>query len=136
MPSIPGKYQHFKNEDIDDYFSAVGVPYLARKMMSMSSPLMEISLDGDKMTIKSTSMMRTIESTFTLGEEYDEKMPDTTLKSKTVIIGDDELLTESLIPDSEYKTKRHYKFTDEGVVVTLSHDKAARPAKRHYKRVN
>lgn len=24
MLSITGKYQHYKNEDIDDYFSAVG----------------------------------------------------------------------------------------------------------------
>ena len=25
MTSIEGKYQHYKNEDIDDYFSAVGL---------------------------------------------------------------------------------------------------------------
>lgn len=24
MPSIQGKYQHYKNENIDDYFIAVG----------------------------------------------------------------------------------------------------------------
>lgn len=28
MPSIPGKYQHYKNENIDDYFIAVGKMYL------------------------------------------------------------------------------------------------------------
>lgn len=41
---------------------------------------MEITLDGEMMTIKSSSMMRTIVNTFKLGEEYEEKMPNTTIK--------------------------------------------------------
>lgn len=41
---------------------------------------MEITLDGDTMTIKSSSLMRTTEYSFKLGEEYDEKMPSTTIK--------------------------------------------------------
>ncbi|XP_052757562.1 fatty acid-binding protein, adipocyte-like isoform X2 [Galleria mellonella] len=80
MPSITGKYQHYKNENIDEYFLAVGVPYIGRKMMSFSSPLMEITLDGDKMTIKNVSLFRTIEHSFKLNEEYEEHMPNTKIK--------------------------------------------------------
>ncbi|VVC89217.1 unnamed protein product, partial [Leptidea sinapis] len=94
MPAISGKYQHYKNENIDDYFSVVGVPYLARKMMGLSSPVMEISLDGNKMTIKNVSLMRNAENTFQLGEEYDEQMPGNTLKSVTKIVNDNEVITE------------------------------------------
>lgn len=135
MPSIAGKYQHYKNEDIEDYFTAVGVPYIARKMMSMSSPLMEITLEGDKMTIKNTSMIRTVEASFKLGEEYEEKMPDATIKSKTTIVNDSEVVTESVIPETGEKCGRHYLFTEEGCVITLNHEKAKTPGKRYFKRV-
>lgn len=135
MPSIPGKYQHYKNEDIDDYFSVLGVPYMARKMMAMSSPLMEITLDGETMTITSSSIMRTTSNTFKLGEEYEEKMPDAMIKSTTTIINDHELETKSVYAESDGSIRRHYFFTDDECVVTMTHQKAAKPAKRYYKRV-
>ena len=43
--------------------------------MCMSSPRLEISNDGDKWTIRTITMIRTAEVTFTLGEEYEEHMP-------------------------------------------------------------
>lgn len=135
MPSITGKYQHHRNEDIEDYFIAVGVPFIARKMMAMSSPLMEIFLDGDSMTIKTVSMVRTVEHTFKLGEEYEEKMPDATIKSTTTVVNDSEVVTNSVIPTGE-KCGRHYLFTDDGCVVTLTHEKVKKPAKRYFRRIN
>ncbi|CAG9585187.1 unnamed protein product [Danaus chrysippus] len=136
MPSIAGKYQHYKNEDIEEYFTAVGVPYIGRKMMSMSSPLMEISVDGDYITIKTSSVMRTNETKFKIGEEYDEQMPSTVIKSKTKLINDNELMTESVIPETGDKCGRHYLFTDEECIITLTHDKAKKPGKRYFRRVN
>lgn len=53
---------------------------MGRKMMAMSSPQMEISVDGETMTIKNSSLMRTVEYTFKLGEEYVETMPNNTIK--------------------------------------------------------
>ncbi|XP_049867604.1 fatty acid-binding protein-like [Pectinophora gossypiella] len=135
MPSIAGKYQHYKNESIDDYFIAVGVPYIGRKMMAMSSPLMEITLDGDMMTIKNSSLLRTTESKFKLGEEYEEHMPSTTIKSITTIENDNEMITNSVIPETGDKCARHYLFTDDECVVTLTHDKAKTPGKRFFRRL-
>ncbi|CAK1545187.1 unnamed protein product [Leptosia nina] len=118
MPSIAGKYQHYKNENIDDYFTAVGVPFMGRKMMSMSSPLMEIVLEGEQMHIKTSSLLRTVEYTFKLGEEYEEQMPNkSVLKSVTKIQNDNEVLTESVIPESGEKCARHYQFTDEECII-------------------
>ncbi|CAH4037227.1 unnamed protein product [Pieris brassicae] len=136
MPSIAGKYQHYKNDNIDDYFSAVGVPFMGRKMMGLSSPLMEITVDGDNMTIKTSSLLRTVEYKFTLGEEYEEEMPSkTVIKSITKMQNESELITESVIPETGEKTSRHYLFTDEECVITLTHEKAKTPAKRYFKRV-
>ncbi|CAH0721873.1 unnamed protein product, partial [Brenthis ino] len=136
MPSVPGKYQHYKNQDIDDYFIAVGVPFMGRKMMAMSSPLMEITLNGEEMTIKNSSLLRTVEMKFKLGEEYEEKMPNTTIKSVTKLINDNELVTESIIPETGAKCGRHYLFTDDECVITLTHEKAQTPGKRYFRRVN
>ncbi|CAH2086184.1 unnamed protein product [Euphydryas editha] len=135
MPSIPGKYQHYKNENIDDYFAAVGVPFMGRKMMAMASPVMEITMDGDNMTIKNSSLLRTVESKFKLGEEYEEHMPSTTIKSVTKLINDNELETLSVIPETGVKCGRHYLFTDDECVVTLTHEKAKTPGKRYFRRV-
>ncbi|XP_047021922.1 fatty acid-binding protein, adipocyte-like [Helicoverpa zea] len=135
MTSIAGKYQHYKNEDIDDYFSAVGVPYMGRKMMSMSSPLMEISVEGDKMTIKNSSLLRTVENTFKLGEEYIENMPNAKIKSVTTMVTDNQIETKSIVEDTGANCGRHYVFTDDECVITLTHEKAATPAKRYFRRV-
>ncbi|KAJ2950564.1 hypothetical protein O0L34_g8809 [Tuta absoluta] len=135
MPSIPGKYQHYKNENIEEYFITVGVPLIARKMMSMSSPLMEIILDGDQMTIKNTSLMRKTEMKFKLGEEYEEKMPDAMIKSVTRIVNDSEVETTSVIPDTNEKCGRHYLFTDDECIITLNHERVKTPGKRFFKRV-
>lgn len=60
---------------------------MARKMMSMSSPSMEIAVEGEEMTIKNISLMRTVENKFKFGEEYEEHMPNTILKVSTNQIG-------------------------------------------------
>ncbi|XP_063620473.1 fatty acid-binding protein-like [Cydia splendana] len=135
MPSIAGKYQHYKNEDIDEYFTAVGVPYMGRKMMSMSSPVMEITLEGDTMTIKNSSLLRTTEYKFKLGEEYVENMPNTSIKSVSILVNDHEVQTNSVIPENGAKCGRHYLFTDDECIITLTHDNA-KPGKRYFKRIN
>ncbi|CAG9783934.1 unnamed protein product [Diatraea saccharalis] len=136
MPSIAGKYKHYKNENIDDYFIAVGVPYMGRKMMSMSSPEMEIIINGETMTIRNVSLLRTVEYTFKLGEEYEETMPNTVIKSITTIINDNELETKSIIPENGTKCGRHYLFSDDECIITLTHDNAKTPGKRYFRRIN
>ncbi|XP_076548559.1 fatty acid-binding protein isoform X3 [Osmia lignaria lignaria] len=135
MASIVGTYQHERNENLDEYFKAVGVPYIPRKMMIMSSPRLEISNDGDKWTIRTISMIRTVEITFTLGEEYEEHMPNgVTLKNVTAMEGDS-LVTTSVGPDNN-KLVRKYEVTEDGVVLTMTHEKSGQVAKRYFKRLS
>lgn len=46
----------------------------------MSSPLIEITVDGEMMSVRNHTMLFNLESHFKVGEEYDEKMPRQTLK--------------------------------------------------------
>ncbi|CAG2068405.1 unnamed protein product [Timema podura] len=72
---IIGKYKLERNENLDEYYSALGVPYIARKMMVMSSPVLDISQEGEKWSIKSSTLLRTVESLFTPNEPYEETLP-------------------------------------------------------------
>ncbi|KAK2576255.1 hypothetical protein KPH14_005621 [Odynerus spinipes] len=134
MAPIVGTYQHERNENLDEYFKALGVPYIARKMMGLSSPRLEILNEGEKWTIRTVSMMRTLETTFVLGEEYEETMPSgETLKNVTTM-DDDSLVTVSYRPDNS-KIVRKYDFNDDSVILTMSYEKSDAVAKRYYKRL-
>ena len=51
-----------------------GVPWIARKMMTSSSPTIEISKKDDKWVVKTSTMMSNSSTTFSLGEKYEETM--------------------------------------------------------------
>ncbi|RZC34089.1 hypothetical protein BDFB_002694 [Asbolus verrucosus] len=80
MSKITGTYTHEKNENIDAYFQALGVPYIARKMMALTSPKLTIQNENDEWIITSSTIIRTIAVKFKLGEEYEEDMPKGALK--------------------------------------------------------
>ncbi|KAJ2950565.1 hypothetical protein O0L34_g8810 [Tuta absoluta] len=135
MSLIPGKYKHYKNEDPDIFYQAVGLPYLARKMINMLSPVLEITLDGDTMRLKQSTWIVSTDNTFKLGEEYIEDLQGDILKCVTSVINDHEMVTNSVHQSSGYKTQRHLVFSVKEVVETLTHEKAEGCSKRYYKRV-
>ncbi|KAI4490890.1 hypothetical protein M0804_003834 [Polistes exclamans] len=134
MAPIVGTYQHERNENIDEYFKDLGVPYVARKMMGLASPRMEISNEGEKWSIRTVSMMRTIELKFVLSEEYEETLPSGEILKNVTTMEDDSLVTVSYRPDNS-KIVRKYDFTDDGLVLTMSNEKSDAVAKRYFKRV-
>jgi hypothetical protein len=134
MAQITGKYQLEKNENLDGYFKAVGVPYVARKMMAASTPVVEISCEDDTWTIKTSTLLRTTELKFKAGEEYVETMPSGEVLNSITTLEDDKLTTISRLPDGG-QTSRVYNFLDTGMLMTLTHESSGQTAKRHYKRL-
>lgn len=99
MSSLVGNYEHVRDENTDEYFKCVGkiyirffriyvissykcilflgVPYVIRKMMLMTSPKLMIQHDvDDKWIIQITTLMRTSGMAFRIGEEFQEFMPN------------------------------------------------------------
>jgi fatty acid-binding protein 3 len=132
MSKITGNYVHQKNENLDAYYQTLGVPYVARKMMSFTSPKLTITNEGDEWTITTSTTLRTITLKFKLGEEYDEDMPKGKLRSTTTL-ENDSLKTVSVGPE-DTKITRVYSCTDDGCVLTLRHDESGIEAKRYFKR--
>ncbi|XP_043482374.1 sodium/calcium exchanger regulatory protein 1-like [Leptopilina heterotoma] len=136
MAPKEGKYQNERNENLDEYFKAVGVPYLLRKMILTSRPTLEvIKQDEDnKWTIKTISLLRTAELSFTLGEEFIENMPTGLTIKNVAKIEDDSIVISSLGPNGE-KTERKYEFKEDEVIFSMTHEQSGQVAKRYFKKI-
>lgn len=99
--------------------------------MSLTSPKLTISQEGDAWTLTTSTAIRTITVTFKLGEEYVESMPKgalqvsvflsiSTLRSlgfqSTTTLEGDNLITVSVGPDGT-KITRIYEPTETGCVL-------------------
>ncbi|XP_057336082.1 sodium/calcium exchanger regulatory protein 1-like isoform X1 [Microplitis mediator] len=135
MSKIVGIYQHEKSENLDEYFKTLNLPYLARKMIYISNPRKEIRKEGDKWIIKNITMMRTQVWEFFLDTEWEEVMPSGVKLKNTTTIEGDSLIIVSINEDGNKVTRRH-DFDDNGVVLTLSHERTDLVAKRYFKRVS
>nr|CAD7602812.1 unnamed protein product [Timema genevievae] len=139
---IIGKYKLERNENLDEYYSALdllvnlvfvfayfiigelycracvflGVPYIARKMMVMSSPVLDISQEGEKWSIKSSTLLRTVESLFTPNEPYEETLPSGDILKSTSTLADNKIVTSSEVPNGS-RTTRSYEFSESGCVL-------------------
>ncbi|PSN56475.1 Fatty acid-binding protein [Blattella germanica] len=134
MAQIIGKYQLERNENLDAYFKAVGVPFMARKMMAMATPIVEIAEQDGTWSIKTSTMVRTNELKFKPGEQYDEVMPSGDVLKNTTTIEDDKVITVSTVPDGS-QTTRTYTFSENEMLLTLVHEKSGETAKRYFKRL-
>lgn len=133
MVQFEGKFTNYKNENLDEYYSAIGIPWVARKMMTTTSPTIEISQNGDSWTIKTSSLMSSSHSTFKLGEEYEETMMGGRSIKNTTTIEGDKIVTNSV--SDRGKSQRIMEFNDEGFVLVMTHEKTELVAKRFFKRV-
>jgi len=64
------------SENFDEYMKAVEVNFVTRKMASVLKPNVIISVEGDAWTLKTESTLKTSETTFKLGQEYEETTAD------------------------------------------------------------
>ena len=70
-----GSYQFDKNENFEEFLSATGVPFVARKMMVSTSPSLEISKQGDMWALAFKVLLKSNTISFELGKEFSEENP-------------------------------------------------------------
>ncbi|KAM3857942.1 fatty acid-binding protein, heart [Diretmus argenteus] len=71
-----GTWNLKESKNFDDYMKALGVGYATRQLGSFTKPTTLISVDGDKVTLKTQSAVKNTEINFKLGEEFDETTAD------------------------------------------------------------
>jgi len=141
MVQIVGSYKLERNENLDEFYQCVGVPWMVRKMMCASTPTMYVTKDEEEQwNFKTVTFLRTIENSFKLDEEYEETMASGKLfESVTTMEGDNKFVTKSKTPETEgeeiFTFERHYEFSDDGMVMTLKAPTSEKVAKRYFKRL-
>ena len=71
----PANVKMPRSEDFDSYLSALGVPYLAKKMAASSSPSLKVERDGEFWVVTFKAMMKTNEMRFEIGKQFTTKTP-------------------------------------------------------------
>ncbi|XP_053468958.1 fatty acid-binding protein, heart [Ictalurus furcatus] len=71
-----GTWNLKESKNFDEYMKALGVGFATRQVGCMTKPTTIISIDGDVITLKTSSTFKSTEINFKLGEEFDETTAD------------------------------------------------------------
>jgi len=135
--NIIGIYKLDKNENLDAFYIAAGVPWIARKMMLVTSPTVYVSQEKnddeeDLYLFRTVSFTRTIDLSFKLNEPFEDTLPSgDVFETVAKMEGDNKFILESSKEDTSFI--REYEFSEEGLVMTMKHPTGVE-AKRYFKR--
>ena len=74
---VPGKWQLTESDNFENFMAALGIGYLTRKLGNQSKPLVTISHQGgEEWTMKQESLVKTTETKFTMGQQFEEMTAD------------------------------------------------------------
>merc|ERR1712029_475167 len=76
MVEMKGKYVRSSAENYDKFLDALGVGIILKKAATATTPEMTVEETDGEWTIKTSTMLKSMELKFKLGEKFDEKTPD------------------------------------------------------------
>ncbi|XP_045416620.1 fatty acid-binding protein 9 [Lemur catta] len=79
-----GTWKLVSSENFEDYMKELGVDVAARNAAGLVKPTVSISVNGEKVNIRTESSFKNTEISFKLGEEFDETTADNR-KVKSII---------------------------------------------------
>merc|ERR1711981_156716 len=116
-----GKYDRTGAEKYDEFLSELGVNFLLRKAATASSPVFEVTYDAAAETwfFKTSTILKSMELKFKLGEEFEEKTPDgREVKAIVTKEGDSFISIQTAKKEGEKSTKITRQFDGDGMVCT------------------
>eukprot|EP00066_Takifugu_rubripes_P005069 XP_003968881.1 PREDICTED: fatty acid-binding protein, heart [Takifugu rubripes] len=125
-----GTWNLISSEKFDDYMKELGVGVALRKIGGMAKPSTIISIDGDKVVLKTSSTFKNTEISFKLGEEFDESTADGRNVKSTVNIVDGKMVHAQKWDDKETTLVR--EVNDKSLTLTLTLGKVV--CTRHYEK--
>lgn len=78
IPDFAGTWEMKSSENFEELLKALGVNVMLRMIAvkAASKPLVEITQDGEMLSIKTSTSVRTTHITFTVGQEFNESTVD------------------------------------------------------------
>jgi len=107
--SIAGTYEMVSSENYDQYLKAVGVGIIQRNLANTAKPILTwIDGGNGKWTQKTSTLVKSFEITFTLGEEFEEKTADDRVCKSVITLEGSKLIHKQQIGDLEAQTVREF----------------------------
>lgn len=122
MVQFEGQYKRTYEEKYDEFLSRLGVSFMLRKAMCVSTPTLVIAqLDGDRWRMNTSTSLNTVEMVFRFGEAFDEKTSDgRDLKTTVCQESLSRWVIEQVAQKSGQKnTRLIYDVTDRGIEVQM-----------------
>ncbi|VDP87410.1 unnamed protein product [Echinostoma caproni] len=76
MAHFVGTWKLESSENLDAVLHKLGINMIKRKLITSTKPEITFTLDGNKMTMKTCSALKTTTISFTFGEEFKEETAD------------------------------------------------------------
>ncbi|KAF2899143.1 hypothetical protein ILUMI_07031 [Ignelater luminosus] len=129
MVQIAGNYKLDKNENLSVYLKSLGVPEELAQKAETPGLTLEVVVEGNKYSFKSSSK---INLEFTLDEEFEEPFAVAGIVLKSIAKLNGNKITVTSKTDDGRTGTRTYEFTDSGLTLTLTSKDIT--AKRYYSR--
>ena len=115
-----GKYQRTSAEGYEEFWDALGINNLFRKVSNVSTPIMEVSEEGGNWTINTSTTLKSVEFNFKLDEELEGKVPDgREVKAVNKMEGNKLVTVENAKKEGEKSTKIVREFNGDEVIMTM-----------------
>merc|ERR1739838_1128847 len=119
MAAYIGKYDRTSAENYDEFLKELDVNFMLRKAATASSPVFEVSVDGEEICFKTSTMLKTMELKFKLGVEFDEKSPDgRDVKAIVTQEGDKFISVQTAKKEGEKSTEIIREFKGDEMIAT------------------
>ena len=115
-----GKWNLVDTDNFDEYMKAIGVGLLTRKTAAALKPSQDFSINGDTITLKTSSTFKNTEVSFKLGEAFDETTADGRKMKTTFRMEDGKLIADQQpTNDSDCPSVHTREITADGMTMTL-----------------
>ena len=119
VESAKGTYQRISEENCEEILKELNIGYMLRKAANISNPQMEITEENGEWTIKTSTILKTLELKFRIGEEFDDITPDGRKVSCLVTVeGNKIICVQTAKNKKDASTKSVREFVDDECVVT------------------
>ncbi|XP_006261918.2 myelin P2 protein-like [Alligator mississippiensis] len=113
-----GTWKLSSSEKLDDYMKELGVGLATLKLGSLTKPSVIISTNGNVITIKTKSTFENTETSFKVGEEFEETIVDNRKATSLVTLDEGSLIQVQKWDGKETTMKR--KIMDGKVECTMN----------------
>ena len=115
-----GKYERVFAQNCEDVLRALNIGYILRKAAAISNPQMEVIEEHAMWTIRTSTILKTIELKFKLNEPFEEVTPDGREVSSLVTVdGNKFICVQTAKKEGQRSTKSIREFTEDECTVTL-----------------